>query len=63
MEQLSKVEPQIFQPGNCPHELQVADMSGKGNLKSECDLTSIELGHSMWTNCRMVGRCTLGDDA
>lgn len=49
-----------YLPSRCPHELQVADMSGDGNLKSECDLTMKRLGRSMWTNCRVYGRCTLG---
>ena len=49
-------------PGSCPHELRVVDMSDNGNLKSECDLTLEELGHSTWTNCRVWGSCTLGGD-
>lgn len=49
-------------PGDCPHEISVADMSGDGNLKSECDLTIGKLGHSMWTNCRVYGSCTLAVD-
>lgn len=31
----------------------------EGNIKSECDLTVRSLGHSMWTNCRVYGSCTL----
>ena len=46
----------------CPHEVQVVDMSGKGNLKSECDLTVPELGHTTWTTCRVWGRCTLREE-
>lgn len=46
----------------CPHELQAADMSGKGNWKSCCDLTVAELGHATWTNCRTFGKCTLAGD-
>lgn len=48
-------------PGACPHELQVVDMS-ENNLKSECDLTTPDVGHPTWTNCRTWGRCTLGGD-
>ena len=49
-------------PGNCPHEVTVVDMSGKGSLKSECDLTYKKLGHNMWTSCRVWGSCTLWGD-
>lgn len=53
--------PKEFCPGRCPHELSTVDMS-EGNVKSECDLTVRSLGHSMWTNCRVYGSCTLRVD-
>lgn len=46
----------------CPHETEVVDMSGNGNLKSCCDLTVPTVGHCTWTNCRVWGSCTLGGD-
>ena len=55
-------EPQEYCPGRCPHELSTADMNNDGNVKSECDLTCKALGHSMWTNCRVWGSCTLRGD-
>ena len=48
---------------HCSHELATVDMSGKGNLKSLCDLTCETTGHPTWTNCRVHGSCTLGGDA
>jgi len=48
-----------YLPSRCPHEIQVVDTGSNGNLKSECDLTVKKLGRTMWTNCRVWGRCTL----
>lgn len=55
-------EPQEYQPGRCPHEVQSVDMGDNGNIKTECDLTRKALGHNMWTNCRVWGSCTLRAD-
>ena len=43
---------------SCPHEITTVDMSNNGtNVKSLCDVT----GSQIWTNCRKLDRCTLGD--
>ena len=55
-------EPREYCPGKCPHELSTVEMS-EGNVKSECDLTVVSLGHSTWTNCRVWGSCTLRGEA
>ena len=60
MEQMSLPLPeQCLHPYWCDHELEVIDLSGKGNLKSYCDLK----GEATWTNCRTWGSCTLGGKA
>lgn len=64
MEQLTLPLPeQGKQPFSCQHELSCVDMSGKGNIKSCCDLTVPTLGHPTWTNCRVWGSCTMVGDA
>ena len=50
-----------MRPSKCSHEMSTVDMSGKGNIKSECDISCLHVGHTIWTNCKEMGYCTLAE--
>lgn len=50
--------PVVPTPGQCAHELSVAQSGPRGEPHSLCGIN----GSEIWTNCRAWGRCTMRGD-